>query len=255
MWNIDLSFLQLSANVFKEYFLDKYYKIYTTSGKTYLIINTVQNYPHLVGIKLHKLARLGGSEYLFDSIINNDTDNWSDEKKAVFNSIFPNGVAYGLNDIKITFFPMMPEIFINNNYVLSVNYDKNKREDNKPFDTEVLISDFNEGMNIGMRQKEDMSFGFNSWRVEESEEAIMDMYKNQTIDLIKKIEQYEDGIVKKTKVLKLSYKNIWRLSRLKKDKGTTFLDSEYNEKIDFLTKYDSSEFEKGIIELLDEFPN
>ena len=37
--------------------------------------------------------------------------------------------------------------------VRSVNYNKDARNDNRVFNTEILISDFNEGMNIGMVQK------------------------------------------------------------------------------------------------------
>ena len=68
--------------------------------------------------------------------------------------------------------------------VRSANYNKDARNDNRVFNTEILISDFNEGMNIGMVQKNDSSFSFNSWRVEDSESNIMDMYKNQIVDLI-----------------------------------------------------------------------
>lgn len=73
--------------------------------------------------------------------------------KRVFNSIYPSSQPYGLNDIKITFFPLMPDIFTKDNYVISVNYNKDARNDNRVFNTEILISDFNEGMNIGMVQK------------------------------------------------------------------------------------------------------
>ena len=50
MWNIDLSFLQESAQIFLDEFVHKYYRIYTKSGQVFLVINTIQNYPHLIGI-------------------------------------------------------------------------------------------------------------------------------------------------------------------------------------------------------------
>lgn len=83
MWTIDLSFLQESAFIFLEHFINKYYRINTYSGKTFLIINTVQNYPHLVGIKRPVLGRLKGSEFLFDCILQNDTSSWTDEMKRL----------------------------------------------------------------------------------------------------------------------------------------------------------------------------
>ena len=49
MWNIDLSFLQESAQIFLDEFVHKYYRIYTKSGQVFLVINTIQNYPHLIG--------------------------------------------------------------------------------------------------------------------------------------------------------------------------------------------------------------
>ena len=88
---------------------------------------------------------------------NNDTSSWSYDMKKVFTRIFPNCILYGNNDIKITFFPLMPDIFVKNNYVISVNYDRSRKKDNRPFDTEILISDFNEGMNVGMNQRNDGS--------------------------------------------------------------------------------------------------
>lgn len=66
-----------------------------------------------------------------------------------------------LNDIKITFFPLMPELFVRDNYIISANYDKTNATTSGSFNTEVLISDFNEVMNIGMKQRDDESFGFN----------------------------------------------------------------------------------------------
>lgn len=162
--------------------------------------------------------------------------------KRVFNSIYPNCRPYGLNDIKITFFPLMPDIFANDNYVISVNYDKNARNDNRVFNTEILISDFNEGMNIGMIQKNDFSFGFNSWRVEDSESNIMDMYRNQTVDLIDRIETFKDGTLIHTKTLSLKNTNLWRLSRLVKNYGVTILDSKEADIINFLSIYNDTEF-------------
>ena len=50
MWNIDLSFLQESDQIFFDEFVHKYYRIYTKSGQVFLVINTIQNYPHLIGI-------------------------------------------------------------------------------------------------------------------------------------------------------------------------------------------------------------
>lgn len=47
MWNVDLSFLQESAQIFLDEFVHKYYRIYTKSGQVFLVINTIQNYPHL----------------------------------------------------------------------------------------------------------------------------------------------------------------------------------------------------------------
>lgn len=253
MWTIDLSFLQESASIFLEHFINKYYRVNTYSGKTFLIINTVQNYPHLVGIKRPVLGRLKGSEFLFDCILQNDTSVWTDEMKKAFNRIYPNGQAKGVNDIKITFFPLMPEIFVRDNYILSVNFDRTKRPDNKPFNTEVLISDFNEGMNIGMVQRDDNSFGFNSWRVEENEEKIMEMYHYQEIDLIKSVEQFKGGKCVQTKTLSLTEKNLWRLSRLKLNYESTFSKSPYLETIDFLSNYSNYEYDKAFTEYCDKF--
>ena len=50
MWNIDLSFLQESAQIFLDEFVHKYYRIYTKSGRVFLVINTIQNFPQLIGI-------------------------------------------------------------------------------------------------------------------------------------------------------------------------------------------------------------
>lgn len=172
MWIIDLTFLQESARIFKENFIDRYYKTHTFCGKTFLVVNDEKNYPHLIGIRLDQLKRLRGSSYLFRCIMENDTSEWTNDMKKVFNRIYPDGIPKGNNDIKITFFPLMLAIFVKDNYVISVNYDRTRMHDHRPFDTEVLISDFNEGMNIGMKQRKDGSFGFNSWRVEENEEKI-----------------------------------------------------------------------------------
>ena len=136
----------------------------------------------------------------------------------------------------------MPDIFTKDNYVISVNYDKDARNDNRVFNTEILISDFNEGMNIGMVQKNDSSFGFNSWRVEDSESNIMDMYKNQVVDLIDKIETFKDGTLIHTKALTLKNTNLWRLSRLVKNYGVTIVESNDSNKIYFLSNYDDSDF-------------
>ena len=40
MWNIDLSFLQESAQIFLDEFVHKYYRIYTKSGRVFLVIKT-----------------------------------------------------------------------------------------------------------------------------------------------------------------------------------------------------------------------
>lgn len=44
----------------------------------------------------------------------------------------------------------------------------------------------------------------------------MDMYKNQVVDLIDKIETFKDGTLIQTKALTLKNTNLWRLSRLVK---------------------------------------
>lgn len=123
-----------------------------------------------------------------------------------------------------------------------MNYDKNARNDNRVFNTEILISDFNEGMNIGMIQKNDFSFGFNSWRVEDSESNIMDMHRNQTVDLIDRIETFKDGTLIHTKTLTLKNTNLWRLSRLVKNYGVIILDSKEADIINFLSIYNDTEF-------------
>lgn len=246
MWIVDLSFLQESALVFEENFIKKYYRIHTFSGKTFLVINEIKNYPHLVGIHFSKLQRLKGSEFLFECIKNNDTTLWTESMKRTFNSIFPNGKARGNNDIKITFFPMMPEIFIANNYVISLNYDKTKNNSSGSFDTEILISDFNNGMNIGMKQRNDNTFGFNSWRVEENENAIMELYRNQEIDLINTIEQFENGRKMRTKNQSLNFNNLWRLSRLVKNYNVTIMNSIYKSKIISLAQYEDDKYEEAM---------
>lgn len=249
MWNIDLSFLQESAQIFLDEFVHKYYRIHTKSGHVFLVINTIQNYPHLIGIHRHQLTRLRGSNYLFTSIQNNDTSLWTDSMKRVFNSVYPNSQPYGLNDIKITFFPLMPDIFRKDNYVISVNYDKNARNDNRVFNTEILISDFNDGMNIGMVQKNDSSFSFNSWRVEDSESNIMDMYRNQVVDLIDKIETFKEGTLIHTKVLTLRDANLWRLSRLVKNYGVTIVGTNIVNKINLLSTFADNDFSIAFEEL------
>lgn len=188
MWMIDLAFLQESVNVFEQYFVNKQYKIHTYSGKTFLIVNSIKNYPHLVGIGPHELQRLRGSQFLINCIKNNDTSVWNKNMKKTFTHIYPKGIPHGFNDIKITFFSLMPDLFVKDNYVISVNYDKTSSPTHGSFDTEVLISDFNEGMNIGMKQRDDGTFGFNSWRVELNESKMMEMYQSQEIDLIESIE-------------------------------------------------------------------
>lgn len=253
MWDIDLSFLQESAQIFLDEFVYKYYRIHTKSGQIFLVINTIQNYPHLIGIHRQQLSRLRGSSFLFACIQNNDTSVWTYSMKRVFNSIYPNCRPYGLNDIKITFFSLMPDIFVRDNYVISVNYDKNARNDNRVFNTEILISDFNEGMNIGMIQKSDFSFGFNSWRVEDSESNIMDMYRNQTVDLIDRIETFKDGTLIHTKTLTLKNTNLWRLSRLVKNYGVTIVDSKEADKINFLSIYEDTEFNVAFEDLKREY--
>lgn len=242
MWLVDLTFLQESANIFEEYFVKKNYKIYTCSGKVFLVINEIKNYPHLIGIRRQILSRLRGSEFLFNCIKNNDTTQWTTSMKRTFYGVYHGGLPFGLNDIKITFFPLMIELFVKDNYIISVNYDKNNATTSGAFDTEVLISDFNEGMNIGMKQRLDSSFGFNSWRVEQNEQEIMNMYSAQEIDLIEKIEQYENGTLLFSNSLNLNKKNYWRLSRLMKNYSSTFLPSSHHEKIVSLSKYEDSDF-------------
>ena len=117
------------------------------------------------------------------------------------------------------------------------------------FNTEILISDFNEGMNIGMVQKNDSSFSFNSWRVEDSESNIMDMYRNQIVDLIDKIETFKDGALIHTKALTLKNTNLWRLSRLVKNYGVTIVESNDSNKIYFLSNYDDNDFAFAFEEL------
>ncbi len=75
----------------------------------------------------------------------------------------------------------MPAIFVKDNYVISVNYDCTRRHEYR------------------MKHRKDGSFGFNSWRVEENEEKIMNLYTSQDIDLKKFIEQYENGNLTSTK--------------------------------------------------------
>ncbi|MEG2549718.1 MAG: hypothetical protein RSA06_02720, partial [Erysipelotrichaceae bacterium] len=88
----------------------------------------------------------------------------------------------------------------------------------------------------------DSSFGFNSWRVEQNEQEIMNMYSAQEIDLIEKIEQYENGTLVSSKSLNLNKNNYWRLSRLMKDHSSTFLSSPHYAKIASLSKYKDSDF-------------
>lgn len=133
--------------------------------------------------------------------------------------------------------------------VISINYNKDARNDNRVFNTEILISDFNEGMNIGMVQKNDSSFSFNSWRVEDSESNIMDMYRNQIVDLIDKIETFKDGALIHTKALTLKNTNLWRLSRLVKNYGVTIVESNDSNKIYFLSNYDDNDFAFAFEEL------
>lgn len=65
MWNVDLSFLQESAQIFLDEFVHKYYRIYTKSGRVFLVINTIQNYPHLIGIHRQQLTRLRFQLFVF----------------------------------------------------------------------------------------------------------------------------------------------------------------------------------------------
>ena len=100
-----------------------------------------------------------------------------------------------------------------------------------------------------MRQRNDGSFGFNSWRVEENEQRIMNMYLNQEIDLIKKIESFKEGRLIYTKTLELSKQNLWRLSRLKRNYGASFLTSNIQSKIHFLANFKDDEFDQGFKEM------
>ena len=94
-----------------------------------------------------------------------------------------------------------------------------------------------------MVQKNDSSFSFNSWRIEDSESNIMDMYRNQIVDLIDKIETFKDGALIHTKAL------TWRLSRLVKNYGVTIVESNDSNKIYFLSNYDDNDFAFAFEEL------
>ena len=100
-----------------------------------------------------------------------------------------------------------------------------------------------------MVQKNDSSFSFNSWRVEDSESNIMDMYRNQIVDLIDKIETFKDGALIHTKALTLKNTNLWRLSRLVKNYGVTIVESNDSNKIYFLSNYDDNDFAFAFEEL------
>ena len=100
-----------------------------------------------------------------------------------------------------------------------------------------------------MVQKNDSSFSFNSWRVEDSESNIMDMYRNQIVDLIDKIETFKDGALIHTKALTLKNTNLWRLSRLVKNYGVTIVESKDSNKIYFLSNYDDNDFAFAFEEL------
>ena len=109
--------------------------------------------------------------------------------KKTFTHIYPKGIPHGFNDIKITFFSLMPDLFVKDNYVISVNYDKTSSPTHGSFDTEVLIMILMRNEHC-MKQRDDGTFGFNSWRVELNESKMMEMYQSQEIDLIESIEQY-----------------------------------------------------------------
>ena len=98
-------------------------------------------------------------------------------------------------------------------------------------------------MNIGMVQKNDSSLSFNSWRVEDSESNILDMYRNQIVDFIDKIETFKEGALIHTKSL------TWRLSRLVKNYGVTIVESNDSNKIYFLSNYDDNDFAFAFEEL------
>ena len=94
-----------------------------------------------------------------------------------------------------------------------------------------------------MVQKNDSSLSFNSWRVEDSESNILDMYRNQIVDFIDKIETFKEGALIHTKSL------TWRLSRLVKNYGVTIVESNDSNKIYFLSNYDDNDFAFAFEEL------
>lgn len=100
MWIIDLTFLQESARIFKENFIDRYYKTHTFCGKTFLVVNDEKNYPHLIGIRLDQLKRLRESSYLFRCIMENDTAEWTNDMKKDFNRIYPMAFLKGTTILK-----------------------------------------------------------------------------------------------------------------------------------------------------------
>ena len=100
-----------------------------------------------------------------------------------------------------------------------------------------------------MVQKNDSSFSFNSWRVEDSESNNMDMYRNQVVDLIDKIETFKEGTLIHTKVLTLRDANLWRLSRLVKNYGVTIVGTNIVNKINFLSTFADNDFSIAFEEL------
>ena len=97
-----------------------------------------------------------------------------------------------------------------------------------------------------MKHRKDGSFGFNSWRVEENEEKIMNLYTSQDIDLKKFIEQYENGNLTSTK-------NFWKESKeiiwLVKNYHVSIIGFSIRENILFLSEFDDTDFDNAIASL------
>lgn len=74
-------------------------------------------------------------------------------------------------------------------------------------------------------------------------------YISQDIDLIKSIEQYENGNLTSTKTQKISEKNLWRLSRLVKNYHVSIIGSSIRENILFLSEFDDTDFDNTISSL------
>ena len=83
----------------------------------------------------------------------------------------------------------------------------------------------------------------------------MNLYTSQEIDLIKTIEQYENGDITFTKTQTISEKKLWRLSRLFKNYSVSIVESPIKKAIMILSEFDDLDFDNAMLFLQSEYQN